>query len=236
MVNPPDAVARATNKLTTFYRFKEAGVSHPLWWTDPAAVDRKGIVLARTKLSGSGGDGIVVCREGDTLPPAKLYTKYIRKNAEYRLHVFRGSVILIQQKRRNTDTEQTKDQQLIRNHANGWVFAVNDVVFSTEAQRKECEQLAVSAVSALGLDFGAVDLITSLKEGKPYVLEVNTAPGIESPTVLATYTAAFTKLRSEYTNDVQRVKADEVHRPRSSGGRYGDGSKRHRIRPVASVR
>ena len=236
VINPPDAVARATNKLTAFAKFTEAGVSHPSWWTEKEAVDRKSIVLARTKLTGSGGDGIVVCREGDVLPPAKVYTKYIRKNAEYRLHVFRGAVILIQQKRRDTDAEQTKDQQLIRNHANGWVFAVNDVSFRDDVQRKECEQLAVSAVNALGLDFGAVDLITSLKEGKPYVLEVNTAPGIESPTVLAAYTTAFTKLRSEYPNDVQRVKEDQVPRPRSSGKRYRDGGIRRGVRPVAGIR
>lgn len=217
VLNQPAAVQLATDKLATFKRFKEAQIRHPVWWTDAEAVDRRGIVLARTKLRASGGDGIVVCREDGQLPAAPLYTKYIRKNAEYRLHVLRDTVLVIQQKRRDSEAEQTADQKLIRNHANGWVFAVNDVSFINEDQRKQCEQLAVSAVKSLGLDFGAVDLVVSAKEGLPYVLEINTAPGIESPTLLAAYTAGFNKLKDEYRHVLQLPKAAELHGARPAG-------------------
>ena len=37
---------------------------------------------------------------------------------------------------------------------------------------------ATKAVAALGLDFGAVDVIYNEKYGRAYVLEVNTAPGL----------------------------------------------------------
>jgi glutathione synthase/RimK-type ligase-like ATP-grasp enzyme len=190
--NRPEAVALASNKITALQKFAEAGVSTPLFWTDKQQVDRRSIVLARTNVRGSGGDGIVVVREGDALPDAPLYTAYIRKDTEYRLHVVLGKVIAIQQKRRDSEAEQTADQRLIRNHANGWVFAVNNVVFRDANQKQECEHESIRAIASLGLDFGAVDVVVARKTGKPHVLEVNTAPGIESPTILEAYRAAFT--------------------------------------------
>lgn len=44
------------------------------------------------------------------------------------------------------------------------------------------ETEAIKAVNALGLDFGAVDIVTEKNTGIPYVLEVNTAPGNEGTT------------------------------------------------------
>jgi glutathione synthase/RimK-type ligase-like ATP-grasp enzyme len=41
----------------------------------------------------------------------------------------------------------------------------------------------LAAVSALGLDFGAVDIIWNEREDKCYVLEVNTAPGLQGSTL-----------------------------------------------------
>ena len=189
--NAPGAVALATDKLASFRRFAESGVPVPPFWTDKVQVDRRGIVLARTKLRGSGGDGIVVVRDGAPLPDAPLYTGYIRKDAEERIHVVCGKVVAVQQKRRDSEAEQTADQKLIRNHNNGWVFAVHNVVFRDDNQRHACEDASIRAIAALGLDFGAVDLVVARKTGAPYVLEVNTAPGIESPTILEAYRVAF---------------------------------------------
>ena len=190
--NQPQGVALATDKIACFRRLQEVGVPVPPFWTAKGDVNRKGIVLARTTVRGSGGEGIVVVREGDNLPDAPLYTGYIRKDAEYRIHVVCGKVVAVQQKRRDSEAEQTPDQRLIRNHDNGWVFAVNNVVFRDDKQRQECEDASIRAVAGLGLDFGAVDLVVARKTGAPYVLEVNTAPGIESPTILEAYRAAFT--------------------------------------------
>ena len=66
----------------------------------------------------------------------------------------------------------------VRNHENGWVYCRDDLdvpasVFSD----------ATSAVAALGLDFGAVDIIWNQNQARSYVLEVNTAPGLEGTTL-----------------------------------------------------
>lgn len=197
LLNAPSSVAKAVNKLTAFQVWKEAGLSVPTFWTDSASVTRTGndVVLCRTKLSASKGDGIVITRAGEPLVNAPLYVKYLRKKAEYRMHVVGGKVIFTQQKKRKADVEETADddQLLIRNHANGWVFAINNISFTSEEERVTSERLAVDAVASLGLDFGAVDLLVtkSVIRPTPVLLEVNTAPGIESPTLLEAYVKAF---------------------------------------------
>jgi D-alanine-D-alanine ligase-like ATP-grasp enzyme len=107
------------------------------------------------------------------------------------VHVLGGVAAVVQQKRRRNNVELTPDQRLIRNLANGWIFAVDKVVFASPAIEQDVKQQAIAAVACLGLDFGAVDVIVDKDATKAYVLEVNTAPGLSSPTVLAAYIAYF---------------------------------------------
>lgn len=216
VLNPPDAVASAKCKLVTFQKFAAAGVPHPKFWTPDTikqAERKKSIIIARTTTRGSGGEGIIVVRSGDAIPKAPLYTQYIRKSAEYRIHVVRGRAIMVQQKRRESEAEQDENQKLIRNHANGWIFSVNNVEFRDNGQKEAAEQAAIAAVSCLGLDFGAVDLVVCKSTAKPFVLEVNTAPGIESPTLLSSYTEAFRSIAEEITYHVPS--RNRLARPRS---------------------
>lgn len=192
VLNSPDAVARAVNKTTAFSFMREAGVRVPTT-TDSLPEDREGIWLARKTLTGSSGEGIVVIREGDeVVPEAPLYSKYIPKQKEYRVHVVDENVIFIQEKRRSLDTEQDKDQKLIRSHHNGWVYCIEDVELDDD-----CKQQAINAVKALGLNFGAVDLVVGKHDGLGYVLEINTAPGLASPTLTQAYKDAFLRLYEE---------------------------------------
>lgn len=140
----------------------------------------KNIVFIR-KDSGSGGDDIKVVRKSEELPnylqPTQFLSIYVKKVREYRIHASPTEVISVSEKRRELDVEQTLDQKLIRNRANGWVFCRRDVAVSEEAKR-----VAMAAVQALDLQFGAVDMIEN-KKGEVYVLEVNTAPGLEGQTL-----------------------------------------------------
>lgn len=155
------------------------------------------IWLARTNLLGSGGAGIVVLRKGDPVPDAPLYVQYIPKLIEYRVHVFRDKVIFCQQKKRLREAEQTKDEKLIRNHDNGWVFCPVDVATLSE----DTKNVAVVTVRNLGLDFGAVDLLLGKRDSLAYALEVNTAPGLESPGLIEAYSSSFLTAYKELTND-----------------------------------
>jgi glutathione synthase/RimK-type ligase-like ATP-grasp enzyme len=198
ILNKPGAVKLAVNKAAAFTKWKEVGnVPIPKFWLDSNSVERgqNDIILVRTQLSASCGDGILVVRPGEPIPSGhSLYVKYVPKVYEYRVHVINGNAVLVQQKRKREDVEQTTDQSLIRNYDNGWVFAVNNVTWVDRAAEVSVREAAVKAVAALGLDFGAVDIVVGKRDSRPYVLEVNTAPGIESPTLLEAYRTAFNNL------------------------------------------
>ena len=117
----------------------------------------------------------------EELVAAPLYTQGIEKDKEYRVHVFKGQVIDYQQKKQRIGVES---DSTIRNHSTGWVYTRISVVLPEGVKEQ-----AIKAVDALGLDFGAVDICTDL-EGTPFVLEVNTAPGLEG-TTLEKYIEAF---------------------------------------------
>lgn len=184
ILNPPANIVVASNKRATLIALQAAGVRVPQFATTreqwEALPRRRNIWVARTILNGSGGDGIVIVRENDPFPQeTRLVTMYIKKLREYRLHVMNGFVICVQQKRKESEAEQTADQKLIRNRSNGWVFTRNDI----DPLPQDALTQAVNAVAALGLDFGAVDLVIGRDDELAYVLEVNTAPGLEGTTV-----------------------------------------------------
>ena len=116
---------------------------------------------------------------------AKLITGYFKAPDEYRVHVMFGQPIFAQRKSLRTDELRPETPNfIIRNHTNGFIFQQNNVSIPQDALNQ-----SVKAVQALGLDFGAVDIRVN-SNGRPCILEVNTAPGL-SGTTLETYVNAF---------------------------------------------
>ena len=169
----------ANNKLKTFQKFKEHGVCHPEWTVDKELaqqwIEEGHKVVVRTLLCSHSGKGIFICDKDNPLVNGKLYVKYKKKKHEFRVHVFNQKVIDFAQKKKRVGHENRNNQ--IRNHQNGWVYCRENVI-----KPEGIEQLALDAMKALGLNVGAVDIIYNEKENKCYVLEVNTAPGIEGIT------------------------------------------------------
>lgn len=166
----------ASDKLKSFQRFSEAGVSCPEWTTDKeVARSWNKTIVARTLLRSHSGKGIIMVEPGEEIPHAKLYVQYKKKKHEYRVHVFQSTVIDVTQKKRRAGFENRNNQ--IRNHQNGWVYCRDGIVLP-----EGIGNLALSACSSIGLNSGAVDIIWNEKENKCYVLEINTAPGIEGTT------------------------------------------------------
>lgn len=189
VLNAPEACNRAGNKLTSFQAFKEAGLSCPEFTSQRSVAEawvRDGTtVVCRRILNGHSGRGIAIATSVDQLVDAPLYVKYKKKRKEFRVHVFQNQVIDCAEKRKRRDGMARDDVGLVRNLANGWVFCRDNVV-----RPEGLEQLAVSACRALGLDFGAADIIWNERENKCFILEVNTAPGLEG-TTLTNYTNAI---------------------------------------------
>src|SRR3990167_7120043 len=187
--NMYNSVAHAINKSWAFADFGIAGVSTVWNSSDKLAVRAllaKGhTVFARKTLTGSQGQGIIVMKSIEDFVDAPLYTKYEKECTEYRVHVAFGQVIDFQQKKKRNGGAANS---FIRDHDNGWVFARQDVVLP-DGVGDTC----VKALAAIGLHFGGVDVLCRLKTGDIYVLEVNTAPGLEGST-LDSYVRAFKAL------------------------------------------
>ena len=184
LINPPEAVRRASNKRKFFKLTQEAaeGPRTPEWSVDPQyvleAVKGGSMWLARTVLAGHSGDGIVIMEKENDFVQAPLYTKYVKKKDEFRVHVCRGEVFDIQRKAKKEGEDNPNWK--IRNYHNGFIYMRSD-------NHQTPEDVLVQAVKALnvtGLDFGAVDVIWNEYKKEAYVLEVNTAPGLSGTTLV----------------------------------------------------
>lgn len=205
VLNKPEVIAQASNKVNSFNKFLEHGVKTVDWTTRPEMaqswLDDGDMVYVRRTLQGHSGEGITIAHRnpagvGDaggievsaTLRTAPLYTKAIlSERREFRIHVMGGVITYVQQKRRRDGYRDEADySNLVRNHHTGWIYATQNADVCDEAKVE-----ALKAVAALGLDYGAVDVIT--RRGEAWVLEVNTAPGM-SGTNLETYTNNFLRI------------------------------------------
>lgn len=181
VINHPDKLSNATNKLK-FFQEVENQVNIPRYTTDIAEA-REWLgggktVVERHKLTGNSGEGIRLVEPDGELQQAPLYVQYVPKREEFRIHVMKGKVVDVQRKARRRDVEDDEVNWKIRNHDNGFIFQRNDVLCPEEVTNQ-----AVLACEAVGLDFGAVDIIYNERQGKAYVLEVNCAPGLTGSTL-----------------------------------------------------
>jgi glutathione synthase/RimK-type ligase-like ATP-grasp enzyme len=189
-LNLPAAVAKASNKLSTFAHLaREDYLYSPQWTTGKARaaewLEEGSKVYCRTLLTSHSGNGIVIVNPGEELVNAPLYTKDCKHKDEYRVHVFKGRVIDMQQKKKRLNG--TSGGTGIRNHYNGWIFAREGIDVPPVVL-----EASVLAVNKLGLDFGAVDIGYHALSDSPFLLEVNTAPGLTG-TTLVKYTEAFSE-------------------------------------------
>lgn len=204
LLNTPDAIRDSSNKYHTFVKLKEANVPTVRWTVDVAEVQRwldKGHkCLARTQLASSGGRGIRVLGGGgpkEAIPDAPLYTRYFPKTHEFRVHVVGNKAVDLVEKKAKLETEENR---VIRNHRNGWAFAHDSLSITHPDDVASLQALAVQAIGAVGLDFGAVDILSCLDDGNPrritrsLVCEVNAAPGIENTVTQAAYVKALNEL------------------------------------------
>lgn len=178
------------NKIEQFKYFSRRNLACPAFSTTIEGVRAfaGNSVFARTLVNSTNGRGIVEFRkDSEQYPAAPLYTEYIPKKAEYRVHVFNGEVIDIQQKKKRRDFNQALHDSRIRNTNNGYVYCRDGIT-----PPDGITTLAISAVNACDYQYGAVDIIYNEKRNQCYVLEVNSRPGLMG-TTLDKYTDAIIK-------------------------------------------
>lgn len=179
----PD-ISNTTNKRKMRELFKEHGVPMPkLWnmgdssWTYPIV----GRPDKHTK-----GRGFWLIRNQHELhqavhgtsrkKPATHFMEYIENDREYRVHVFKGKSIRISEKEFFINDDGKKDYTTKK---------------PGDIKLRRVREAAKRAVEAVGLDFGAVDILARGDDNaEVFVLEVNAAPGLGG-TMPKVYADAF---------------------------------------------
>jgi glutathione synthase/RimK-type ligase-like ATP-grasp enzyme len=185
IINKPEVVRNAVNKLRFMQDLAQLECTPP--FSDQRAWAEREVqagytIVCREKLSGSGGEGIVVASKADQLVDAPLYVRYQKKTAEYRVHIV-GDEVVVQRKARRNGIPDDQVNWQVRNLENGFVYVRGDV---RDDMRTRASDLSRIIIGHLGLDFGAVDIIYHRRSDLMLALEVNTAPGLEGST-LQTY-------------------------------------------------
>ena len=206
-INPPSSVNIASDKLQCLKHLSNtmAGVDFLVPYTEDKYTAECWLeddfdVFARTKLRAHSGEGIVHLTDGDEVPDAPLYTMYIPKVREYRIHIFNPRDELempyhVAQKRRRLNVADDDVNWQIRNCDNGFVYTVADIDMPTLPP--ELYEACKAIMRSLDLDFAALDVIRRANTGRYYILEVNTAPGISGESTRNFY---VTQLKSLLNN------------------------------------
>ena len=171
------------DKLQQYQWFHQQGITSLEFTTskDEASswLEEGATVFARTLLRSSEGKGIVILEKGQqaALPNAGVFTKYKKKKREFRVHVFKDQVVHVLEKRKKAGYEKDRDTR-IRNTANGYVFCSDNVV-----EPVGLRELALAASKVTNSDFRGVDIGFNEKLNELFVIEVNSAPGIQGTNV-----------------------------------------------------
>lgn len=196
--------AGAANKLQQLEAFKKAGILVPPFWRTAPTAPEDYPLLGRS-LNHHGGLDIRLIMQATDLkfhPGIDYFMRYVPRLREFRSWIYR---------RRHLGTYekvQTKAATKVgANYRNGFSFQL----VAADQLPAGIREISSSAVEALGLDFGAVDILQG-QDNAYYVLEVNTAPGVEGE-----------------NRQVIRALADKILRwqtlgfPRRNGDRVGEG-------------
>ena len=197
VLNPSQRVAAVSNKKRFFQLCEGTDIRVPEWTDDGRtaaewyAEGKK--VVGRRVLNGHSGEGIVIFNRENHRSPLDmerlpLYTVYVPKKMEYRVHFAFGRVIDVQRKVRDPNREPTTWD--VRSHQNGFIFVRNGV---EDAMPTDVLTQAQRTIERCGLDFGAIDIIYNESRDQAYVLEINSAPGLVGQTVQS-YANAFRHL------------------------------------------
>lgn len=191
VLNKPDEVALASDKIA-FFNWAHARFRIPAFTTDKGVanfwLNNGHTVVARTVVRGHSAEGLFIVEPtpNSLLMDAPLYTRYIPKKNEYRVHFMNGNIIDVQRKALRPGHDPENVNWKVRNLNGGFIFVRDEELSLTHPVL----YAAMSVITHSGLDFGAIDIIFNERHGMAYVLEINTAPGLMG-TTLNNYAEAF---------------------------------------------
>lgn len=171
IINTRNAIIGASNKKTARENILKAELPAPEITTKVPCIARN--------LKHKKGRGLVFCTTQESVKNAiragkGYFQEFIDKDNEYRVHIAHGGVLAVQKKIHvEPEDEDNFKLSVIWNYNSGYIF---EPMRWSEIPTGICP-IAVQAIELFNLDFGAVDVIE--KDGKFYILEINTAPRVE---------------------------------------------------------
>lgn len=176
-IRPQFRYGQSVNKLQQYQWFTDNNIPCLQFTTElDEAVDwceNGHTVFGRKYLNASCGKGILVFETPDDIVPCPVYTKYKKKKREFRVHVFKDQVVSVVEKKRKKEFDGERDTK-IRNVANGYVFVQQNV-----DEPDGLRELALRAAEVSYSDFRGVDIGYNKLKDELFVIEVNSAPGIQ---------------------------------------------------------
>jgi len=163
------------NKVEVQKVLEKNGIRVPNMFRKGSVISKKEFpILARRNYHSKGRDIIFVENEKELkqLNPSDydFLVKYIEKRKEYRVHILGNYKTIVNVKIPKKDEEQ---DDIIWSHNKGWIH----IEYLGEF-REKLIKIAKDVLKILKYDFGAVDIILG-EDGHFYVLEINSAPGLE---------------------------------------------------------
>lgn len=198
IIGSVDAIRLAKHKVRAREFFQKNGISVPKTWFDYDEAVMPFIARPRFHSMNSSfyiirnyKDKRIFSRKLDYNPKHWYFSEVIDVDKEYRVMILDGEVFLVYNRMLGEDLEDTlsvrdaarRDNALVRYEASAEVSQENI-------------QLCVDAMNLLGLGYGAVDLIVD-KNGKGYIVEVNTTPSLSGELVKEALRAAVIKLAAK---------------------------------------
>lgn len=181
-LNPSSAVVKVIDKVSFFKTLQGTGLIPPCAFSlEEAKANLSLPIVCRTLVEAADGEGIVIADNPNQLVNAKLYTQYTDKTSEYRIHMGRtkaGAIVVICRQKKYLSDAFTGDTRI-------WTGQ------ETKLQPIETAVPQVIAVARTAfakfpdLTFGAFDIIYNNSTGNAYVLEINSAPMMNSFTTKA---------------------------------------------------
>jgi len=201
VLNDVSAIARASDKMVTMEYLAAAGLATPrVYKTLKEAWENEGrghVIYGRSR-TGFGGKDIELYTDHkeEARRQHDFYTAYVGSRREIRIHVVGEKVVRVQGK--YLDFPEDDDGGYIRNYAHGYRFRT-----PRQELRPGRRTAAIKAVQALGLDFGAVDMLLT-GENTGVILEVNTAPAC-SPLTARCYAGEIALLVDRRTKGAVKI-------------------------------
>jgi hypothetical protein len=181
-LNPASAINEVIDKIKFFKKLAGTSLVPPVAFSQAEAKANLSYpIVCRTLTDDSDGHGIVIADKDAQVVPAKLYTQYIDKTSEYRIHMGRnqlGQLVVICRQKKYLSEDFTGDKRIWTGGQCKFSYietAVGPVIAVAKAAFEQFPELT----------FGAFDIVYNNSTEEAYVLEINSAPMMNTDTTKA---------------------------------------------------